>query len=81
MEEGWLCIVYVGQQGDGSTFNCLVNGARTETECSFFVNIYIYIVKLRNVWLIAIGSLPFLRCLDEEHTNLKQISGCQYPTL
>ena len=42
MEEGRLCIVYVGQQGDGSTFNCLINGARTETECSFFVNIYIY---------------------------------------
>ena len=22
----------IGQQGDGSTFNCLVNRARTETE-------------------------------------------------
>ena len=29
-------VLYVGQQGDGSTFNCLVNRARTETECFCF---------------------------------------------
>ena len=32
-------VLYVGQQGDDSTL--IVNRARTETECSFFVlNIY-----------------------------------------
>ena len=35
------CVLYVGQQGDGSTFNCLVNRKRTETECSFVLNIHI----------------------------------------
>ena len=31
-------VLYVGQQGDDSTLTALiVNRARTETECSFFV--------------------------------------------
>ena len=52
------------------------NRARTEAECSFFVNIYISETEKR---LVVIGPLSFLRCLDEEQANLKHISGCQYP--
>ena len=34
VEEGQL--FYVDQQGDGSTFNCLVNRARKETDRNFY---------------------------------------------
>ena len=30
--------------------------------------------------LVTVGPLPFLRSLNEEHANLKHISGCQYST-
>ena len=30
--------------------------------------------------LVAVGPLPFLRSLNEEHANLEHISGCQYST-
>ena len=54
-------VLYVGQQGDDSTLTALiVNRARTETECSFFVlNIYSEAEK----YLVAVGPLTFLRGL------------------
>ena len=56
--------LYVGQQGDGSTFNCLVNRAGTETECV----LNIHIVKLRNACKLYWFSSILKRCLDEEQT-------------
>ena len=57
-------VLYVGQQGDDSTL--IVNRARTETECSFVLNIYSEAEK----YLVADGPLTFLRALDEEQANL-----------
>ena len=73
--------MYLDQQGDGSTINCLVNclvnRTKTETECSYFViNIY---SEAGRKWQLLL-HFHFLRCLDEEQANLKHISGCQYPT-